>query len=89
MASVPSAGCLLAKNHYYRSKCWAGGGVGAGRSCPGWKVLGDFSASWGTRWVFPPLAGLPELLDKCWWIKIFFHCEASPPAVGRKMLSAG
>ena len=34
------------------------------------------------------LAGLPELLDKCWWIKSFFHCEPSPPTVGRKALSA-
>ncbi|XP_052560320.1 pancreatic progenitor cell differentiation and proliferation factor-like protein isoform X1 [Tympanuchus pallidicinctus] len=32
--------------------------------------------------------GLPELLDKCWWIKSFFHCEPSPPTVGRKALSA-
>ncbi|XP_047928408.1 pancreatic progenitor cell differentiation and proliferation factor-like protein isoform X1 [Anser cygnoides] len=32
--------------------------------------------------------GLPELLDKCWWIKSFFHCEPSPPTVGRKTLSA-
>ncbi|XP_009471391.1 PREDICTED: pancreatic progenitor cell differentiation and proliferation factor-like protein [Nipponia nippon] len=32
--------------------------------------------------------GLPELIDKCWWIKSFFHSEPSPPAVGRKTLSA-
>ncbi|KFZ55756.1 Pancreatic progenitor cell differentiation and proliferation factor-like, partial [Podiceps cristatus] len=73
-ASVPSAGCLLAKNQYYRSK-WSGAGscpAGGGRlsrpgPCPGW---------------------LPELIDKCWWIKSFFHCEPSPPTVGRKTLSA-
>ncbi|XP_027494680.1 pancreatic progenitor cell differentiation and proliferation factor-like protein isoform X4 [Corapipo altera] len=49
MASVPSAGCLLAKNQYYRR--------------------------------------LPDLIDKYWWIKSFFHSEPSPP-VGRKTLSA-
>ncbi|XP_009329743.1 PREDICTED: pancreatic progenitor cell differentiation and proliferation factor-like protein [Pygoscelis adeliae] len=32
--------------------------------------------------------GLPELIDKCWWIKSFFHSEPSPPTVGRKTLSA-
>ncbi|NXW51375.1 PDPFL protein, partial [Nyctiprogne leucopyga] len=79
MASVPSVGCLLAKNQYYRSKCAGARGRGGGssggglspeplpRSCPGW---------------------LPELIDKCWWIKSFFHSEPSPPTVGRKTLSA-
>ncbi|XP_010144312.1 PREDICTED: pancreatic progenitor cell differentiation and proliferation factor-like protein, partial [Buceros rhinoceros silvestris] len=32
--------------------------------------------------------GLPEFVDKCWWIKSFFHSEPSPPTVGRKTLSA-
>ncbi|XP_032559944.1 pancreatic progenitor cell differentiation and proliferation factor-like protein isoform X2 [Chiroxiphia lanceolata] len=50
MASVPSAGCLLAKNQYYRR--------------------------------------LPDLIDKYWWIKSFFHSEPSPPPLGRKTLSA-
>ncbi|NWH78212.1 PDPFL protein, partial [Piaya cayana] len=67
MASVPSAGCLLAKNQYYRSKC------SAGRELP---RLAPF-----------PL-GLPEIIDKYWWIKSFFHSEPSPPTVGRKTLSA-
>lgn len=37
---------------------------------------------------FSPLAGLPDLIDKYWWIKSFFHSEPSPPTVGRKTLSA-
>ncbi|NWT46759.1 PDPFL protein, partial [Rissa tridactyla] len=69
MASVPSAGCLLAKNQYYRSKCSGWGS----RSCPG---------------LLLPHRRLPELIDKCWWIKNFFHSEPSPPTVGRKTLSA-
>ncbi|XP_027746034.1 pancreatic progenitor cell differentiation and proliferation factor-like protein isoform X2 [Empidonax traillii] len=32
--------------------------------------------------------GLPDLIDKYWWIKSFFHSEPSPPPVGRKTLSA-
>ncbi|NXJ75785.1 PDPFL protein, partial [Trogon melanurus] len=82
MASVPSAGCLLAKNQYYRSKC---SGSGA-ESCPMPSRL--------TRpgclmlWAFYSLAGLPELIDKWWWVKNFFHSEPYPPTVGRKTLSA-
>ncbi|NXW58687.1 PDPFL protein, partial [Eurystomus gularis] len=76
MASVPSAGCLLAKNQYYRSKC---SGWGAA-SCPAQCLM---------VWAFSPLPGLPEIIDKCWWIKSFFHSEPSPPpTVGRKTLSA-
>ncbi|NXP45167.1 PDPFL protein, partial [Heliornis fulica] len=80
MASVPSAGCLLAKNQYYRSKC-AGGQQYSGFAC----LL--FSQCLMV-WAFSPLSGLPELVDKCWWIKSFFHSEPSPPTVGRKTLSA-
>ncbi|NXM29774.1 PDPFL protein, partial [Oxyruncus cristatus] len=80
MASVPSAGCLLAKNQYYRSE--SSGGPGA--ACrpqthpPQYLIM----------WSLPPLAGLPDLIDKYWWIKSFFHSEPSPPPVGRKTLSA-
>ncbi|KFO76775.1 Pancreatic progenitor cell differentiation and proliferation factor-like, partial [Cuculus canorus] len=88
MASVPSAGCLLAKNQYYRSKCprgrelprlnpfapGRGGSSGGGRLSP--------------RSLSPCPDRLPEIIDKCWWIKSFFHSEPSPPTVGRKTLSA-
>ncbi|NWY56005.1 PDPFL protein, partial [Chionis minor] len=90
MASVPSAGCLLAKNQYYRSK-----GSGGAGSCPrrGGASLEEGGKAPPSRqrlmvWAFSPLAGLPELIDKCWWIKSFFHSEPSPPTVGRKTLSA-
>ncbi|NXJ54191.1 PDPFL protein, partial [Spizaetus tyrannus] len=93
MASVPSAGCLLAKNQYYRSKCSGGPGAappsrggssGGGRLSPPSLSRGDCLMVW----AFSRLAGLPELIDKCWWIKSFFHSEPSPPTVGRKTLSA-
>ncbi|NWS43465.1 PDPFL protein, partial [Probosciger aterrimus] len=86
MASVPSAGCLLAKNQYYRSKCTGGRAVLSPRVrsaplvCRGGQCL--------MVWAFSALAGFPELIDKCWWIKSFFHNEPSPPTVGRKTLSA-
>ncbi|NWW76166.1 PDPFL protein, partial [Climacteris rufus] len=99
MASVPSAGCLLAKNQYYRSECSARPGaacrpqtqpppfsplfpsLGLGSSSPG----GSLSPLSFSREKWPRL---PELIDKYWWIKSFFHSEPSPPTVGRKTLSA-
>ncbi|NXI91533.1 PDPFL protein, partial [Psophia crepitans] len=86
MASVPSAGCLLAKNQYYRSKC-SGSRARPGEG--GWpspppprpEPMSGFYRSW-------KVIRLPELIDKCWWIKSFFHSEPSPPTVGRKTLSA-
>ncbi|NXN18307.1 PDPFL protein, partial [Indicator maculatus] len=79
MASVPSAGCLLAKNQYYRSKSWAGAAFSSilPVTQPGPNGVG-----------FSLLAGLPDIIDKYWWIKSFFHSEPSPPTVGRKTLSA-
>uniref|UniRef100_A0A663MQZ0 Pancreatic progenitor cell differentiation and proliferation factor like n=1 Tax=Athene cunicularia TaxID=194338 RepID=A0A663MQZ0_ATHCN len=75
MASVPSAGCLLAKNQYYRKSS-----VSSSSSCCSDAVnIADQDKAFH---------GLPELIDKCWWIKSFFHSEPSPPTVGRKTLSA-
>ncbi|NXN34779.1 PDPFL protein, partial [Rhinoptilus africanus] len=81
MASVPSAGCLLAKNQYYRSKCPGWGS----RGCPG---LCSPPRSPRRREAELHRGRLPELIDKCWWIKNFFPSEPSPPTVGRKTLSA-
>uniref|UniRef100_A0A669QQ56 Pancreatic progenitor cell differentiation and proliferation factor like n=1 Tax=Phasianus colchicus TaxID=9054 RepID=A0A669QQ56_PHACC len=75
MASVPSPGCLLAKNQYYRKSS-----VSSSSSC----CSDPVSVAEQDK----AFHGLPELLDKCWWIKSFFHCEPSPPTVGRKALSA-
>ncbi|NXY56075.1 PDPFL protein, partial [Callaeas wilsoni] len=93
MASVPSAGCLLAKNQYYRSEC----SPGPGAACCPQTHLPSFSPLFPSLCLgtpvsnvvgFSPLAGLPELIDKYWWIKSFFHSEPSPPTAGRKTLSA-
>ncbi|NWZ39189.1 PDPFL protein, partial [Brachypodius atriceps] len=74
MASVPSAGCLLAKNQYYRSECCV--------SSPNTPHRPSLPSSFLSAW------GAPLLVDKYWWIKSFFHSEPSPPTVGRKTLSA-
>ncbi|NXW95782.1 PDPFL protein, partial [Alopecoenas beccarii] len=90
MASVPSAGCLLAKKQYYRSE------FSGGRELPG-GFLWRREAERPSIRTLPPsrcpdcyhsCKKLPELVDKYWWIKSFFHCEPSPPNVGRKTLSA-
>ncbi|KAM6103453.1 pancreatic progenitor cell differentiation and proliferation factor-like protein [Theristicus caerulescens] len=80
MASVPSAGCLLAKNQYYRTRQNSESSVSSSSSCCSDAVnITDQDKAFH---------GLPELIDKCWWIKSFFHSEPSPPTVGRKTLSA-
>ncbi|NWT19577.1 PDPFL protein, partial [Vireo altiloquus] len=94
MASVPSAGCLLAKNQYYRSECSARpGAAGCAQTRPSPSLPSSLLSARGAPPVsnavdFSPLAGLPELVDKYWWIKSFFHSEPSLPTVGRKTLSA-
>ncbi|CAM9274666.1 unnamed protein product [Bubo scandiacus] len=80
MASVPSAGCLLAKNQYYRTRQNSESSVSSSSSC--------CSDAVNTADQDKAFHGLPELIDKCWWIKSFFHSEPSPPTVGRKTLSA-
>ncbi|KFV00582.1 Pancreatic progenitor cell differentiation and proliferation factor-like, partial [Pterocles gutturalis] len=78
------AGCLLAKKQFYRSKCSGGPHPGP----PPRRVLPVCYSASLMVWDFSPLAGLPELIDNCWWIKSFFHSEPSLPTVGRKTLSA-
>ncbi|KAK2522232.1 hypothetical protein Q9233_010593 [Columba guinea] len=80
MASVPSAGCLLAKNQYYRTTQNSESSVSPSSSC-----CLDLVNMTDQDKAFH---ALPELVDKYWWIKSFFHCEPSPPNVGRKTLSA-
>ncbi|XP_067409892.1 pancreatic progenitor cell differentiation and proliferation factor-like protein isoform X1 [Emydura macquarii macquarii] len=82
MASVPSAGCLLAKNQYYRARLNSESSISSGGSsfCPD---PVNFSEQEKAQ------HGLPELFDKCWWIKNFFHCEPSTSSnVSGKTLSA-
>ncbi|KAM4907975.1 pancreatic progenitor cell differentiation and proliferation factor-like protein [Sylvia borin] len=80
MASVPSAGCLLAKNQYYRTRLNSESSVSSSSSC----CLDAVNITDQDKATH----GLPELIDKYWWIKSFFHSEPSPPTVGRKTLSA-
>ncbi|XP_073535384.1 pancreatic progenitor cell differentiation and proliferation factor-like protein [Phyllobates terribilis] len=64
MASVPSAGCLLAKNQFYRVRLNSESSVSSSSSDSGVPV--DLEK---------PQKGLPEMVEKCWWLKHFFHCE--------------
>ncbi|XP_034618792.1 pancreatic progenitor cell differentiation and proliferation factor-like protein isoform X1 [Trachemys scripta elegans] len=81
MASVPSAGCLLAKNQYYRTRLNSESSVSSGGSsfCSDPVNFSDQDKAHH---------GLPELFDKCWWIKNFFHSEpSSSPNMNGKTLS--
>uniref|UniRef100_A0A8C4WQ74 Pancreatic progenitor cell differentiation and proliferation factor like n=1 Tax=Gopherus evgoodei TaxID=1825980 RepID=A0A8C4WQ74_9SAUR len=76
MASVPSAGCLLAKNQYYRKSSVSSG---SSSFCSDPVNFSDQGKAHH---------GLPELFDKCWWIKNFFHSEpSSSPNVNGKTIS--
>ncbi|XP_061454496.1 pancreatic progenitor cell differentiation and proliferation factor-like protein [Rhineura floridana] len=81
MAAVPSAGCLLAKNQYYRTRLNSDSSVSSSSSscCSEPMNFSDQDKI---------LHGLPEVFERCWWIKSFFHCEPVPQNVGRKTLSA-
>ncbi|XP_038246649.1 pancreatic progenitor cell differentiation and proliferation factor-like protein isoform X1 [Dermochelys coriacea] len=81
MTSVPSAGCLLAKNQYYRTRFNSESSVSSGSSsfCSDPVNFSDQEKAHH---------GLPELFDKCWWIKNFFHSETSASSnVNGKTLS--
>ncbi|XP_040288384.1 pancreatic progenitor cell differentiation and proliferation factor-like protein [Bufo bufo] len=64
MASVPSAGCLLAKNQYYRVRLNSESSVCSSSSDSGLPSE-----------LEKPQQGLPDMIEKCWWLKNFFHCE--------------
>ncbi|KAM3928656.1 pancreatic progenitor cell differentiation and proliferation factor-like protein [Leptodactylus fuscus] len=67
MASVPSAGCLLARNQFYRVRLNSESSVCSSNSDTG--IPTDLEK---------PQQGLPEKIEKCWWFKNFFHCEQVP-----------
>ncbi|XP_026554996.1 pancreatic progenitor cell differentiation and proliferation factor-like protein [Pseudonaja textilis] len=81
MTTVPSAGCLLAKNQYYRTRLNSESSVSSSSSSCSSDPM-PFSDQEKNH------HGLPEIFEKCWWIKSFFHSEPTPPNVGRKTLSA-
>ncbi|KAM5298285.1 pancreatic progenitor cell differentiation and proliferation factor-like protein [Ctenodactylus gundi] len=76
MASVPSVGCLLAKNQYYRKQ----------------SVSSVSSLAGSDSVIFPdyekPPQGSPEVVESTWWFKFFFHPEPTLPSVRSKDLSA-
>ncbi|XP_004466431.1 pancreatic progenitor cell differentiation and proliferation factor-like protein [Dasypus novemcinctus] len=77
MASVPSAGCLLAKNQYYRKASVSS--------------VSSFTGSEPVNFIDHDKSqqGLPDAAETTWWFKSFFHSESTVSNVGRKDLSAG
>ncbi|XP_069047614.1 pancreatic progenitor cell differentiation and proliferation factor-like protein [Lepisosteus oculatus] len=68
MASVPSAGCLLARNQFYRTRLnsTSSNSSTSSSSC-------DYS---GDHEKAPVSQGIQVPFEKCWWLKNFFVCEA-------------
>ncbi|XP_037658872.1 pancreatic progenitor cell differentiation and proliferation factor-like protein isoform X2 [Choloepus didactylus] len=76
MASVPSAGCLLAKNQYYRKSSVSS--------------VSSFSGSDPVNVIDHDKSqqGLPDVAESTWCSKWFFHSESVTSNVGGKDLSA-
>ncbi|XP_054451758.1 pancreatic progenitor cell differentiation and proliferation factor-like protein isoform X2 [Pteronotus mesoamericanus] len=72
MASVPSVGCLLAKNQYYRKA----------------SISSVSSDTVNFTEEDKPQQGLPEVAESNWWFKSFFYSEPVLSNVIRKDLSA-
>ncbi|XP_067836018.1 pancreatic progenitor cell differentiation and proliferation factor-like protein [Heptranchias perlo] len=79
MASVPSAGCLLAaRNQYYRTRHNSTSGVTSNGSCCLENAMEHEK----------PHHGFVLTLEKCWQLKNFLNCEAAHHPVNTE-LSAG
>ncbi|XP_047415785.1 pancreatic progenitor cell differentiation and proliferation factor-like protein isoform X1 [Sciurus carolinensis] len=76
MASVPSIGCLLAKNQYYRKSSISS--VSSLTSSDSVTFIDDDR----------PLQGLPEVAESTWWFKSFFYSEPVLSNVRNKDLSS-
>ncbi|XP_053415591.1 pancreatic progenitor cell differentiation and proliferation factor-like protein isoform X2 [Nycticebus coucang] len=63
MAAVPSIGCLLAKNQYYRK--------------PSVSSVSSLTSSDSGNFTDEDKSqqGLPEVAESTWWFKSFFHVE--------------
>ncbi|CAK6438949.1 unnamed protein product [Pipistrellus nathusii] len=72
MASVPSVGCLLAKNQYYRK--------------PSISSVSSDSVNFIDE--DKHLQGLPDMAESTWWLKSFFHSEPVLSTEIRKELLA-
>ncbi|XP_053322932.1 pancreatic progenitor cell differentiation and proliferation factor-like protein [Spea bombifrons] len=68
MASVPSAGCLTAKNQFYRVRQNSESSVGSVSSSDSGLSTDQEKSN----------HDLPEIFEKCWWLKTFFYCEQVP-----------
>ncbi|XP_021543970.1 pancreatic progenitor cell differentiation and proliferation factor-like protein [Neomonachus schauinslandi] len=74
MASVPSIGCLLAKNQYYRKASISS----VSSLTDSVNIIPDDKSQ----------QGLPKVEESSWWFKSFFHSEPVLSVVRGKDLSA-
>ncbi|XP_042542104.1 pancreatic progenitor cell differentiation and proliferation factor-like protein [Dipodomys merriami] len=76
MASVPSIGCLLAKNQYYRKSSISS--------------VSSLSNSESINFIEDDksLQGLPEVTEPTWWLKSFFNSEPVLSSVRSKDMFA-
>ncbi|XP_069076244.1 pancreatic progenitor cell differentiation and proliferation factor-like protein [Pleurodeles waltl] len=72
MASVPSTSCLMAKNQYHRTRQNSESSNSSSTSSSMYYDSGHPGDQEKAS------HGLPEMFEKCWWLKNFFHCEQVP-----------
>ncbi|KAM5211693.1 pancreatic progenitor cell differentiation and proliferation factor-like protein isoform 1-T1 [Hipposideros larvatus] len=77
MASVPSIGCLLAKNQYYRKAS-----ISSVSSLTGSDSVNFIDED-------KSLQGLPEAAESTWWIRSFFHSEPLLSNVRKDLSTSG
>ncbi|CAH2285169.1 pancreatic progenitor cell differentiation and proliferation factor [Pelobates cultripes] len=77
MASVPSAGCLIAKNQFYRVRLNSESSICSNSSDSGLTMDQE-----------KPNHDLPEMFEKLWWLKSFFHVEHVPSTSVRINMSS-
>ncbi|KAG7455262.1 hypothetical protein MATL_G00254800 [Megalops atlanticus] len=68
MASVPSAGCLLAKNQFYRTRLNSASSNSSTGSSTCCDLVGD-------QEKVPTPHGIHIPFEKCWWLKKFIVCD--------------
>ncbi|XP_033854980.1 pancreatic progenitor cell differentiation and proliferation factor-like protein [Acipenser ruthenus] len=69
MASVPSAGCLLARNQFYRTRY---------NSTSSTSSAGSSHDHITDHEKTPVVHGIHIPFEKCWLLKRFFHSENQP-----------
>ncbi|XP_028667536.2 pancreatic progenitor cell differentiation and proliferation factor-like protein isoform X2 [Erpetoichthys calabaricus] len=78
MATVPSPGCLLARNQFYRNR------LNSPSACHTRSSTQAINTQSGiSLWIGATSQGLPAMLEKSHWISLLFRGAGGTPVVNR------